>query len=194
MDHNKIGNLIYKLRKESGMTQLQLAERMHISDKTVSKWERGMGCPDVSLLSELSQILDVDLEKLLSGELNANDILGGNMKKMNFYICPNCGNLVTTMVDTTVSCCGKKLKAIQPQKAKDNEKLLVEVVENDYFISSKHEMLRDHYISFVALLTNDSIMLRKQYPEWELQARIPVFAHGRLLWYCTQHGLFYQDV
>lgn len=194
MDHNKIGNLIYKLRKESGMTQLQLAERMHISDKTVSKWERGMGCPDVSLLSELSQILDVDLEKLLSGELNANDILGGSMKKMNFYICPNCGNLVTAMADTTVSCCGKKLKAIQPQKAKDNEKLSVEVVENDYFISSKHEMLRDHYISFVALLTNDSIMLRKQYPEWELQARIPVFAHGRLIWYCTQHGLFYQDV
>lgn len=41
MDNVKIGNLINKLRKEKGMTQLQLAEKLHISDKTVSKWERG---------------------------------------------------------------------------------------------------------------------------------------------------------
>lgn len=194
MDCAKIGKLIYSLRKENNMTQLQLAEKMNISDKAVSKWERGLGCPDVSLLSDLSKIFGVDLEKLLSGELNTNDILGGSMKKIKFYICQNCGNLITAMTDTTISCCGKKLKTIQPQKAADNEKLSVEVIENDYFISSGHEMSRDHYISFVALLTGDSIMLRKQYPEWELQVRVPVFAHGRLLWHCTQHGLFYQEV
>lgn len=55
-------------------------------------------------------------------------------------------------------------------------------------------MTREHYISFVALISDDTIMLRKQYPEWDLQVRIPVFAHGRLVWYCTRHGLFYQDV
>ena len=98
------------------------------------------------------------------------------------------------MTDTAVSCCGKKLKAIQPQKANDNERLSVEVVENDYFITSEHPMTKEHYIAFVALLTGDSFMLRKQYPEWDLQVRIPSFAHGRLLWYCTEHGLFYQLV
>lgn len=194
MDNVKIGNLICRLRKENHMTQLQLAERMHISDKAVSKWERGNGCPDVSLLPELSRIFGVDLEKLLSGELNANDILGGNMKKMKFYICPDCGNVITAMADTTISCCGKKLQAIEPKKAEGEEKLSVEVIENDYYISSEHEMVRDHYISFVALLTSDTMMLRKQYPEWGLQVRIPVFAHGRLLWYCSKHGLFYQEI
>ena len=72
MDNVKIGNLINKLRKEKGMTQLQLAERLHISDKTVSKWERGQGCPDVSLLTDLSRVFGVDLEKLLSGQLDTN--------------------------------------------------------------------------------------------------------------------------
>ena len=61
MDNVKIGNLINKLRKEKGMTQLQLAEKLHISDKTVSKWERGLGCPDVSLLTDLSGVFGVDL-------------------------------------------------------------------------------------------------------------------------------------
>ena len=110
MDNIKIGNLIYKLRKEKQLTQLQLAEQMNISDKTVSKWERGLGCPDISLLSDLSKIFNIDLENLLSGELDANNILGGNMKKTNFYICPNCENIITSTTDASISCCGKKLK------------------------------------------------------------------------------------
>lgn len=194
MDQTKIGNLIYKLRKERKLTQLQLAEKMHISDKTISKWERGVGCPDVALLTELSHIFGVDLEKLLAGDLEEKDVTGGNMKKTAFYICPNCGNVITAMVDTGVSCCGKKLQAVQPKKATEDEKLSVEIIENDYFISSDHEMSREHYISFVALLTGDTVMLRKQYPEWNLQLRIPAFAHGKLIWYCTQHGLFYQYI
>lgn len=194
MDNVKIGQLIYKLRKEKHLTQLQLADQMGISDKAISKWERGLGCPDVSLLPDLSKIFNVDLEKLLSGELDTNEVLGGDMKKMAFYICPTCGNMITSMTHTAVSCCGKKLSAIQPQKATEDEKLSVEIIEDDFFITSKHQMTREHYIAFVALLTGDSIMLRKQYPEWGLQVRIPIFAHGKLLWYCTQHGLFYQEV
>ena len=116
------------------------------------------------------------------------------MKKMNFYICPTCGNMVTAMTDTTVSCCGKKLSAQQPIKAGEDEKLKVEIIDDNYFITSEHPMTREHHITFIALLTGDSIMLRKQYPEWDLQVRIPTFAHGKLLWYCTKHGLFYQYV
>lgn len=116
MDNIKIGKLIYTLRKERNLTQLQLAECMNISDKTISKWERGLGCPDVSLLSELSKLFEVDLEKLLSGKLDINETLGGNMKKLQFYVCPNCRNVITAMTDTTITCCGKKLKAMQPQK------------------------------------------------------------------------------
>jgi len=194
MNNIKVGELIRRLRKENHMTQQKLAEKLHVSDKAVSKWERGLGCPEVSLITELSRIFEVDMQNLLSGELNRNELLGGNMKKMKFYVCPTCGNLVASMIETSVTCCGRKLKAITPVKATEEEKLSVQIIENDFFISSEHEMTRDHYITFVGLMTSDTVMLKKQYPEWNLQLRIPVFAHGRLLWYCNKHGLFYQEV
>lgn len=194
MDCAKIGKLIYTLRKERELTQRQLADLMNISDKAISKWERGLGCPDVSLLPELSKIFGVNLEELLSGELDTNETVGGNMKKLKFYICQNCGNILTATADASVSCCGKKLEPLTPRKAEEADKLSVELIENDYFISTDHEMTKEHYISFVALVTGDTYMMRKQYPEWNVQTRIPRFGHGMLIWYCTQHGLMYQLV
>ena len=194
MDNAKIGRLICELRKEHKMTQLQLAQKMNISDKTVSKWERGLGCPDVSLLSALSEIFNVDLSELLKGQIKTNDIMGGSIRRMKFYVCPNCGNIVTALADTAIFCCGKKLIPQEIKKAEEYEKLSVEKIENDYFISSDHEMTKEHYISFVAMVTGDTVIMRKQYPEWNLQVRIPAFARGRLVWYCTQHGMFYQDI
>lgn len=146
----------------------------------------------MTLLSQLSNLFGVNLEDLLAGELDTNAFVGGNMKQLKFYICPQCGNLITATAEAAISCCGKKLSAIQPKKAEDNEKLSVELIENEYFISSDHEMTREHHISFVSLLTGDSLILRKQYPEWDLQTRIPRLAHGILMWHCTKHGLFYQ--
>jgi transcriptional regulator with XRE-family HTH domain len=67
MDCGKVGKLILYLRKEKNMTQKEVADAMKISDKTISKWERGLGCPDVSLLSELSHILGVNIEKIRGG-------------------------------------------------------------------------------------------------------------------------------
>lgn len=194
MDNVKIGRLILRLRKENNMTQLQLAEKMGISDKAVSKWERGLGCPDIELITQLAEIFNVDLEKLLSGDIEINGVLGGNLKKICFYVCPVCGNIITSVSETGVSCCGKKLKALTPEKAEETNRLNVEVIENEFFISSEHEMTREHYISFIAFLTGDTFILRKQYPEWNLQTRFPFFSHGRLIWYCTRHGLFYQDI
>ena len=83
---------------------------------------------------------------------------------------------------------------LKPEKAEEHKRLNVEVIENEYFISSDHEMTREHYISFIAFLTGDTLIMRKQYPEWNLQTRLTFFAHGRLIWYCTRHGLFYQDI
>ena len=194
MDCVKVGKLILQLRREKGLTQKQVADQLNISNKTISKWERGMGCPDLSLLPELSDIFRVDLDQLLTGELDAREALGGNMKKTAFYICPDCGNVVAAMADAAVSCCGKRLEASQPQKAEGEDRLTVETVENDLFITSGHPMSKDHYITFAALLTGDSLILRRQYPEWGLQVRIPAIGHGRLLWYCSRHGLFYQLV
>jgi transcriptional regulator with XRE-family HTH domain/desulfoferrodoxin (superoxide reductase-like protein) len=194
MDCAKIGALIRSLRQEQHMTQGQLAQRLNISDKAVSKWERGFGCPDVSLLPELSSVLGVNLEELLSGELDTRDRVGGNMKKLKFYVCPACGNLLAATAEAAVSCCGKKLAPLTPVKAEGAERLSVELIDNEYFVSSPHPMTKEHFISFVALVTGDSMVLRKQYPEWDLQLRIPRMGHGLLVWYCTEHGLFYQPV
>lgn len=194
MDNVKIGQFIYKLRKENNLTQLQLAQKIGVSDKAVSKWERGLGCPDVSLLPELAGIFGVDLETFLSGEPDENQTSGGNMKKIKFYVCPSCGNLITTSADAGISCCGKKLSPILPQKASDSEKLNVEIIENEFYITAHHPMEREHYISFAALVTGDTLLLRKLYPEWDVQVRLPILSRCRLFWYCTQHGLFYQEV
>ena len=95
MDQTKTGGLIRALRTQKGLTQKALAEAIGVGDKAVSKWERGLGCPDVSLLPELSRVLGVWLEALLSGQIDANDQERGNMKKLNFYVCPDCGNVCT---------------------------------------------------------------------------------------------------
>ena len=190
MDQVKIGKLIRALRTQKGLTQKALAEAVGVGDKAVSKWERGLGCPDVSLLPQLSRVLGIGLEALLSGALDANDQERGNMKKMKFYVCPGCGNLITAATEASVSCCGRTLLPLEPQKPE--EPLSVEKIDDSWFISSPHPMTKEHYVSFAALLTGDTLFLRRLYPEWDLQTRIPAFGHGILLWYCTQHGLFRQ--
>lgn len=194
MDYEKIGALIRRLRTRQGLTQRQLAERLEVSDKAVSKWERGQGCPDVSLLPRLAQTLGVELEGLLAGELSERDQTGGTMKNLNFYVCPTCGNLLTSADEAAVSCCGQKLSPLEAVKAPEAERLTVELIENDYFITSSHPMTKEHYVSFVALVTGDTLILKRLYPEWDLQTRLPRIGHGKLYWYCMQHGLFYQLV
>ena len=68
----------------------------------------------------------------------------------------------------------------------------VEEVENDWFITSSHPMRKENYISFVAFATGDHLQVVKQYPEWDLQLRIPRREHGMLLWYAQADGLLYQ--
>lgn len=68
MDQIKIGRFIAKMRKERAYTQRQLADRLGISDKTVSKWETGNGLPDVSLMIPLCDSLHISVNELLSGE------------------------------------------------------------------------------------------------------------------------------
>ena len=70
MDSKKIGKLIAKRRKEKGMTQGELAERLSVSNKTISKWETGAGLPDISILVDLASVLDISVDDLLRGKEN----------------------------------------------------------------------------------------------------------------------------
>lgn len=192
MDCAKTGNLIRALRLERGMTQRQLAEALGLCDKTVSKWERGLGCPDVSVLNRLAQLLGVGLEDLLNGQLPALETMGGNMKKTVYYVCPVCGNLLTASAEASVSCCGRRLEPLKAAKPDPDHQLIIEQVENEWFLTSRHPMTKDHTITFAALVTGDRLQLVKLYPEWDLQVRFPRRGHGILLWHCSRHGLFSQ--
>ncbi len=190
MDCSKVGNLIYRLRRENDMTQKQLANAMNISDKTISKWERGLGCPDVSLLGELSAILGVNIEKILLGDLSPNPTDGGNMNKIKFYVCPDCGNILNGTGEAEISCCGRRLMPMEAKKADEAHSLTTEVVEEDYYITFTHEMSKAHFLSFAAYVTSDKMLFIKLYPEQEAAIRFPRLYGGRLYYYCSRDGLF----
>lgn len=190
MDCSKVGKLILSLRKSKNMTQKQLADIMNISDKTVSKWERGRGCPDISLLTELADILGVNAAKILDGELNENQRDGGNMKKLKFYVCHECGNIITSSSDAEIFCCGKKTEPEIIQKPDDNHNADIKIIENDYYITLNHDMTKQHYISFAAYVDYDKAFIKKLYPEQNPEIRFPVMGGGKLYIYCNKHGLF----
>ena len=73
MDQVKIGKLIAKLRKEKGLTQSQLGEMVGVGDRAVSKWERGVHCPNLAILNLVSEILGITTEELLNGELKQDE-------------------------------------------------------------------------------------------------------------------------
>ena len=190
MDQSKTGELIRSLRIRQGLTQLQLADTLGVSDKAVSKWERGNGAPDIATLPALAAALGTDTESLIGGELPQSRQANSNVKKLRFYLCPRCGNILTALDGAAVSCCGQRLSAAQWQKSDEAHSLSVEESDGDWFISSTHPMSREHSISFVALVTDDMLIMKKLYPQWVMEARFPKYRHGVLYYYCTEHGLF----
>ena len=147
MDQMKTGMLIRMLRQRRQMTQLQLAERIGVSDKAVSKWERGRGAPDISLLPALSEVLGVDTKALLRGDLEENEMTNGNLKKMRFYVCPDCGNLLTSTDGGTLNCCGKQLEPLPVQKAAGEERMDISLSDGEWYVTGGHAMVREHYLS-----------------------------------------------
>ena len=189
MDCGKVGALIQRLRRENGMTQKALADALHISDRTVSKWERGAGCPDVSLLGGLSAVLKVDMEKILKGDLEQNAGDGGNMKKIKFYVCPDCGNILFCTGENEISCCGRKLAPLARQEEDSGHSIQVEEIEDDFYVTLQHEMSKQHYITFIAYASYDRVLFIKLYPEQAAQARFPKMHGGVLYACCNKHGL-----
>lgn len=194
MDQIKTGALIRRFRTELGLTQKQLAERVGVSDKAVSKWECGSGCPDVSLLTSLADVFGTDIHVLLTGEIDKNESEKGDMKKLRFYVCRDCGNIITSASDAAVTCCGNRLSALEPKKADEAQQLKVEDTGGEWYITSDHEMTKEHYISFVAYVSDSSLMIFRQYPEWAVNVSLPMYRSGRLVWYCSKCGLLYQDI
>lgn len=191
MEREKVGGLLSALRRERGMTQAQVAQRLHVSVKAVSKWETGRGLPDVSLLGALSALFDIPAETLLAGQMDRQETDGGNMKRLQFYVCPDCGAFLSGTGQAQVSCCGKKLAALVPQKWEAPHAPLVQPVEDEWYLSFEHPMTKDHHISFVALVGDSRVLTVKLYPEGEAALRLPrPRGGGKMYFHCTRHGLF----
>lgn len=189
MDAISTGALIRALREERGFTQRQLAEAVGVTDKAVSKWERGGGCPDIELLSALSDCLETPVETLLDGVRAVDARMGGTMKRTAFRVCPACGNVVTTTGDADVSCCGRKLEALEARPADNDHIVHVEEVEGDWYVTFDHPMDKGHHLGFVAVVGHDRMAIEKLYPEQGGEARLPRLAGAKLYTYCSVHGL-----
>lgn len=80
MEHKTLGTMISSLRKEKGMTQLDLANFMNVTDKAVSKWERDLSCPDIHSLPKLAKHLGVSVDDLMQCKPDSNDVLQSKIK------------------------------------------------------------------------------------------------------------------
>lgn len=188
MDGAKVGALIRKLRTENGLTQAQLAEKLIVSDKAVSKWERGMGCPDISMLNEISALFGISTDTLLSGEMQAGERNGGNMKRIKFYVCKDCGSIFTASGTGEISCCGRKLSPLEAAEADKEHSPRIEDIDGEYYVTFEHSMTKAHYITFAAIAGIDYVHIARLYPEQDAAVRLPRYGGGTLYFYCSEHG------
>ena len=184
------GATVKALREKRKLTQAELAEQLGVSSKTVSKWETAKGLPDISLLQPLAQALGISVIELMNGEHIANQNISANMLRSKFYVCPVCGNVIHSIGSTVVSCCGITLPALEAEDGDAGHALTVQKVEDEHFITVRHPMAKQHFISFLAFVTADRLQLVKLYPEGNAEARLQLRGKGFLYYYCNRHGLF----
>ena len=190
MDRYVTGPMIRRLREKQGLTQLQLARRLCVSDKAVSKWETGRGYPDITLLEALAEALGVSVTELLAGEDVVNTNRAFNMLKAKLYVCPVCGNIIQSTGEAVISCCGIVLPALEAEPADEDHNCRIERIEDEYFVSVSHEMSKTHYISFIAAIRSDGFEIRKLYPESGAEARFKIDKVRYFYLYCNRDGLF----
>ena len=194
MNQYVTGAMIRRLRESRKMTQHQLAERMSVSDKAISKWETGRGYPDITLIEGLSAALGVSVIELFSGRDVINTNRAGNMLRMKLHVCPICGNVIRSTGEAVVSCCGILLPPLEAEPEDDAHHLRLERVEDEYYAVIPHEMSKTHYISFILAVRYDGDEIRKLYPEENAEGRFKIGGTEAFFFYCNRHGLFKASV
>ena len=188
------GTTIRDLRERKNMTQLQVAEALGVSDKTVSKWENAKGYPDITLIEPIANVFVVSLPELLSGNQIQNANVSANMLRSIFYVCPVCGNVIHSMGEAVICCHGIQLVPSEAETTDEDHMIFTERVEDEYYVRCDHEMTKNHYISFIAALSSDSCQMTKLYPEGCAEARFKIGGVRRICFYCNRDGLFFHDI
>ena len=190
MNHYVTGAVIRALREKLHMTQADLAAVLCVSDKAVSKWETGRGLPDITLISPLAEALHVSVPELLSGRTVVNTNRASNLLRSSICVCPLCGNAVFSKGEAMISCCGITLPPLEADEPDPAHAVRVEKVEDEAYVTAVHPMEKDHFITFMAMVTGGSLEVKALYPESAAEARFARRGSGWLYWYCNRHGLF----
>jgi DNA-binding XRE family transcriptional regulator/desulfoferrodoxin (superoxide reductase-like protein) len=194
MNQYVTGTVIKQLREKNKMTQLQLAEKLGVSDKTVSKWETAKGYPDITLLEPIAEAFKISVTELISGNTIHNENISANMLRSKFYVCPVCGNVIHSMGEAAIHCHGIQLTPLEAEPADEHHMAVIERIEDEYYVRIDHSMTKEHYISFVAAASSDDIQIVKLYPEGSAEARFKIRGVRRILFYCNRDGLFMIDL
>ena len=193
MNQYVTGAVIKELREKNKMTQLQLADRLGVTDKTISKWETAKGYPDITLLEPIAEAFSVSVTELLSGNAVYNSNVSANVLKSKFYICPICGNVIHSMGEAVINCHGILMTVAKPEETDENHKIFIEQIEDEYYVRIEHSMTKNHYISFIAAESSDRIQMVKLYPEGNAEARFKLSGVKKIQFYCNRDELFSID-
>ena len=194
MDTYITAQSIKRLREEKKITQNELAEKLGVSNKTISKWETARGLPDITLIEPLASALGVSVIELINGEYRINKNVSCNVRKSKFYICPVCGNIIHATGSAVVSCCGIVLPEADSEEADISHEFEIIYIDSRYYIKANHPMTKEHYISFIAYVTDGRFEMKKLYPEGNAEADFLGRGHGFIFAYCNRHGLFRKRV
>ena len=194
MDTYITGQTIKNLREKRGFTQAELADKLGVTDKAISKWETAKGLPDITLIEPLAKALSVSVMELMTGNAVVNKNISSNILRSKFYVCPSCGNIIRTTGNAVISCCGITLPPLEAEDTDDGHSITIEKVEDEKFITVNHDMTKEHFISFVAYLTLDRVQFVKFYPEGNAETRLNFRGRGYLYIYCNKHGLMKKKI
>jgi len=190
MNQYVTGAVIKEIREKKNLTQAELAKRLCVSDKTISKWETGKGYPDISLLEAIAKVFEISVTELISGNAVNNVNVSANMLRSHFYVCPVCGNVIHSMGEAVIHCHGILLTPCQAEDTDEEHMVFIERIEDEYYIRIEHDMTKQHYISFIAALSSDKIQMVKLYPEGNAEARVKINGVKKIYFYCNRDGLF----
>ncbi len=190
MNQYVTGTVIKKLREKNHMTQAELAEKLCVTDKTISKWETAKGYPDISLLESIARVFEISITELISGNKVTNTNVSANMIRSKFYVCPICGNVIHSMGEAVINCHGIVLLPLEAEETDENHMIFIEKVEDEFYVRIEHEMTKTHYISFVAAVSAEKVQMIKLYPEGSSEVRVKINGVKKIFFYCNRDGLF----
>lgn len=193
MNQYVTGTVIKELREKNNMTQLQLAEKLGVSDKCISKWERFRGMPDITLLEPIAKAFKISVTELISGNTIQNANVSANMLRSKFYVCPICGNAIHSMGEAEIHCHGIQLVPLEAEPTDESHRIFIKRVEDEYYVRIDHSMTKEHYISFMAAISSNDMQMVKIYPEGRAEARFKIRGVRRIFLYCNRDGLFSID-